>query len=208
MTKPLSRAERQREELRREIIDAAFALFGERGYHATGVADIAARVGIGHGTFYRYFENKRQILDRVVDDLVTRIMTVLALDPSDAAGTLQEYRSHMARLADGLSEVFFADPRIPRLLLLESTGVDAALTARMFRLLESMVSLTAEVLAHGVKQGFVHADLDVEHTARAINGMALMSALYGATDESGPEHMRRLNAAILRIMFDGIRKQT
>lgn len=208
MTKPLSRAERQREELRREIIDAAFALFGERGYYATGVADIAARVGIGHGTFYRYFENKRQILDRVVDDLVTRIMTVLALDPSDAAGTLQEYRSHMARLADGLSEVFFADPRIPRLLLLESTGVDAALTARMFRLLESTVSLTAEVLAHGVKKGFVHADLDVEHTARAINGMALMSALYGATDESGPEGMRRLNAAILRIMFDGIRKQT
>lgn len=208
MTKPLSRAERQREELRREIIDAAFALFGERGYHATAVADIAARVGIGHGTFYRYFENKRQILDRVVDDLVTRIMTVVAIDPSDAAGTLQEYRSHMDRLGDGLSEVFFADPRIPRLLLLESTGVDAALTARMFRLLESTVSLTAEVLAHGVKQGFVHADLDVEHTARAINGMALMSALYGATDESGPEGMRRLNAAILRIMFDGIREQT
>src|SRR5581483_1391867 len=51
----MSLAERRKAELRREIIDAAFTCFAENGYHATGIADIAARLGIGHGTFYRYF---------------------------------------------------------------------------------------------------------------------------------------------------------
>jgi AcrR family transcriptional regulator len=29
---------------------------------------LAEREGIGHGTFYRYFENKRDIVDHVIDD--------------------------------------------------------------------------------------------------------------------------------------------
>ena len=36
---PVSRAERKKQELRREIIDAAFDCFAERGYHATGMDD-------------------------------------------------------------------------------------------------------------------------------------------------------------------------
>ena len=67
---PRTRAERKKQELRREIVEAAFECFTERGYHATGIADIAARLGIGHGTFYRYYENKRDIVDHVITDLI------------------------------------------------------------------------------------------------------------------------------------------
>ena len=74
---PVSRAERKKQELRREIIDAAFDCFAERGYHATGIADVATRLGIGHGTFYRYFQNKRDIVDHVVDELVARIHAIV-----------------------------------------------------------------------------------------------------------------------------------
>jgi AcrR family transcriptional regulator len=62
----LSRAERQRIQLQAEIIEAAFLEFSERGYHQTAISDIAKRLGIGHGTFYRHFENKRDILDKVM----------------------------------------------------------------------------------------------------------------------------------------------
>ena len=68
----LTFSQRKRHELREEIVDAAFAEFAERGYHDTGIADIARRLGIGHGTFYRYFENKRDILDHVVTRLMPR----------------------------------------------------------------------------------------------------------------------------------------
>ena len=66
-TMAASRAAQRKAELRREIVAASFDCFAERGYHATGIADIAARLGIGHGTFYRYFENKRDLLVKVIE---------------------------------------------------------------------------------------------------------------------------------------------
>ena len=65
--KPLSRAERNRLQLRADILQAAFIEFSDRGYHQTAIADIAQRLGIGHGTFYRYFDNKRDIFEKAKD---------------------------------------------------------------------------------------------------------------------------------------------
>ena len=39
----------------------------------TAIADIAKRLGIGHGTFYRHFANKRDILEHVIDDVTKKI---------------------------------------------------------------------------------------------------------------------------------------
>lgn len=206
MEKLLSRAERKREQLRREILDTAFECFAEYGYHATGISDISARLGIGHGTFYRYFKSKREIVDRVIDDLTERIMEALASDSPEIPNTLEEYQAQTARLADSLSDALFADPRVPRVLLLESTGVDAELTGRMFDLLESTITMTATYLQHGIDRGYLRADLDVEQTARAINGMILASALYGCRGGHGQDGMKQLNEAIQRVVFDGIRK--
>src|SRR5258708_7810985 len=68
------------ERRRREIIEAAYEVFSPRGYSAAGIADIAERLGMGHGTFYRYFKNKRDILDQVVDYGVERIVSALELE--------------------------------------------------------------------------------------------------------------------------------
>jgi AcrR family transcriptional regulator len=42
--------------------EAALALFEERGYEGTTVADIAARAGLTKRTFFRYFADKREVL--------------------------------------------------------------------------------------------------------------------------------------------------
>jgi AcrR family transcriptional regulator len=41
---------------------AALALYGERGYEATTVAEIAERAGLTKRTFFRYFADKREVL--------------------------------------------------------------------------------------------------------------------------------------------------
>src|SRR5208282_2543992 len=41
---------------------AALDLYGERGFEATTVAEIAERAGLTERTFFRYFADKREVL--------------------------------------------------------------------------------------------------------------------------------------------------
>src|SRR5271170_7242023 len=57
--KPEPRAPRRKPESLAKIKKAARKLFVERGYHATRPQDIAREAGLGHGTFYLHFPDKR-----------------------------------------------------------------------------------------------------------------------------------------------------
>jgi AcrR family transcriptional regulator len=189
------------EQRRQEILEATLDLFAEQGYHNTGVADIASRLRMSHGTFYRYFESKRDILDHVVHELTGRIAAAVAAENAPGhAGSLEQYREQVERIARALLKVVHDDPRIARLLLLEATGIDHDLTGRILDLLDTFRSLTAEYLRHGVDAGFLRSDLDVTETARALNGMVYAGALEAV--RAGPVGDRYLEAAIA-LMFDG-----
>jgi AcrR family transcriptional regulator len=52
----------RRAQTRQALLDAAAALFAERGYHETGVPDIVRAAGVSQGTFYQYFSHRRDVL--------------------------------------------------------------------------------------------------------------------------------------------------
>src|ERR1700685_3595740 len=47
---------------RGRLMEAAFALYGERGFEQTTVAEIAERAGLAERTFFRHFADKREVL--------------------------------------------------------------------------------------------------------------------------------------------------
>jgi AcrR family transcriptional regulator len=165
------------ERRRQQIIEAAYEVFAEQGYHATGIADIAARLDVGHGTFYRYFENKRDLLDHVVDYALTKFFTAVVTEDLPSPQTAEEYRNQMSllgnRLFTGIAE---ADPRLTRMLLLEAGSIDAALRQRILGTLDTIAAMVAPMLARGVRRGFLRADLDVDAASRALTG-AMIAAL-------------------------------
>ena len=55
---------------RRAILDAARALFAERGLSAFAMADVAARVGIVKGTLYLYWPTREELLLSVLEELL------------------------------------------------------------------------------------------------------------------------------------------
>ncbi|QUN38683.1 TetR/AcrR family transcriptional regulator [Burkholderia cenocepacia] len=133
----LSRAERNRLQLRADIIDAALEIFASKGYYQTSIADIAKRLGIGHGTFYRHFENKRDILEHVINDVSAKIVAALeAENGPTAVTTLEGYREQTARNAKSLTRIIGENPAIARLLLLEATSIDAEMTRRIGEMLD------------------------------------------------------------------------
>jgi AcrR family transcriptional regulator len=204
VSRPTSYAERRKVQLRDEIIDAAFDVFAERGYHEAGVADIASRVGIGHSTFYRHFESKRDILDQVISGLIERLMTALIADNApDAARTLGEYRSQVHRIADVLEQIC-GDPRVVRMLLIQAAGVDAELEKKVFELFDFAATLTACYFENGRDRGYLRADLDCAATAHAVVGMIVGSALLTLNPKPDQLARDRTIKATVDLMFDGL----
>src|SRR5271165_2148990 len=70
---------------RARLQEAALALYGERGYEETTVAEIAERAGLTKRTFFRYFADKREVLFRGSGEL--REMFVEAAKAAPASAT-------------------------------------------------------------------------------------------------------------------------
>lgn len=71
---PVARWRRRKEVRPAEILDAALALFVEKGFKTTKMEDIAKAAGVTKGTPYLYFENKEDIFKAVIrENLVTRL---------------------------------------------------------------------------------------------------------------------------------------
>ncbi len=71
--------------VRERLMDAAFELFGERGYELTTVDDIADRAGVGRTTFFRNFRSKDDVIFPDHDHLIEAIKGRLATSTNSTA---------------------------------------------------------------------------------------------------------------------------
>jgi AcrR family transcriptional regulator len=77
------------EERRDQVVDAAVAEFGERGYHAASTASIAKRAGISQPYIYALFADKRELFKAVHDRVVSRIRAAF-LEAAQGTSTPEE----------------------------------------------------------------------------------------------------------------------
>jgi len=186
------------------ILDAAHAVFARKGYAAAGIADLAGELGIGHGTVYRYFGNKREVADAVLARALERIAEVVTAE--DPAGTddLDAYRAQVQRIGHRLYDLFAADPALGRLVFVDLAAVDEGLRQRLLDAHETFAAYTAAYLRNGVAKGFLRADLDTGTTARIVNGIIFEGAAQVAR-AGDPRPLRdRWVGATVALLFDGI----
>src|ERR1700751_221022 len=94
---------------RGRLEQAAIALFIERGFDDTTVAEIAERAGLTERTFFRHFSDKREVLFAGGDEFQELVVNAIASAPDglapidavaqglDAAATLLQERRAFAR---------------------------------------------------------------------------------------------------------------
>lgn len=192
------------ERRRNEIIHAALKVFAERGYHGAGIADIAREMGAGHGTFYRYFANKRDILTHVVNHTTERLATVISQEMPTESNTLDEYRAQVTRIGHEMFNLFIDDPQVVRLLFIESLAADPEMTENTLNFYKLSNSVIGQYLDNGLSKGFLRADLDTEATAQCITGMIISGALSLITTSDPVATRDRTVSAIGALMFEGM----
>ena len=65
------------ERTRKKLLESAERIFAEVGYHDASIVKITEAAGVGQGTFYLYFQSKKQVFDEVVLDLNSRVRAAL-----------------------------------------------------------------------------------------------------------------------------------
>lgn len=92
---------------RAAILDAALALFSERGFHGTAVPLVAARAGVGAGTMYRYFASKEALVNALYRSWKQALATLLL----DGFPLEAEPRAQFAEFWRRLSRFAVENPR-------------------------------------------------------------------------------------------------
>src|ERR1700704_1209214 len=140
---------------RGRLEQAALALFGERGFENTTVAEIAARAGLTERTFFRYFADKREVLFWCAGALQELLVSAVASAPDsaspidavtaalEAAGALLQERREFARQRQTVIAAN-AELQDGELIKLASLSVALADTLRRRDVRDTAASLTAE----------------------------------------------------------------
>ncbi|WP_051854489.1 TetR/AcrR family transcriptional regulator [Streptomyces sp. NRRL B-1347] len=115
-----SNAERT-EATRAQLIRTARQLFGEHGYSATTIAEIAGGAGLTTGALYHHWPGKEALLVDVVHDIHRELAVRVRAAGADRGA---EGEPVPLLLRSGLEFLgFCADPAVARLLLLDAPAV-------------------------------------------------------------------------------------
>jgi AcrR family transcriptional regulator len=161
---------------RREILDAAYKVFSEKGYHNAGMADIAAEMNVGHGTIYRYFPSKLDLASSVIEDLIIRISAVVTTDPPEQVTTLEEYRDCLERIGDNFFGLLENNPQLHQWLFFEALSIDESVTDKINAAFTLFAAYTEMYLQNGIKRGFLKPETHTHEASLAINAMLFEAA--------------------------------
>jgi AcrR family transcriptional regulator len=72
------------------LLEAARQEFARNGYEGVRTPAVARRAGVSVGTLYRYFEDKRDLLYKLTEELVERDEALVIGEGGDSAGNARE----------------------------------------------------------------------------------------------------------------------
>lgn len=182
-----------------ELLEAALAVFAEKGFAAARMDDIAARAGVAKGTLYLYFPSKDAVFEALV-------RTVIVPNIERAEAVAAAHAGPMEPLLRQLMEaaaVVVRDSRLavmPRLLIGELYKFPDL--ARFYRteVVERALALVARMHRRGVEAGEFRPQ-DSDAVARLVVAPVLMMAVW-RTVLAQPNEPAIDPALVLRIHVD------
>lgn len=152
-----------REATRQHILREAAREFARLGFEQANINVIAEQAGIGKGTIYLYFENKRELFREMLRSIAQTHLSAIrkALAPN---GTLQE---RLERLFRAFAQLAAEDSDSFNVSMSALYGVNRAFQEEATRLLREYLAVIALVLEESQARGEIQV-VDSEATALQI----------------------------------------
>lgn len=192
---------------RKQIVRAAYAVLVDKGYDRTSIADIARAAQVGHGTVYRYFADKRDLLDHVFDYAVAKTVAALDLNgfTQEDVGDFEQSLELIEVFGWRLFGLVDTDPGILKLITVESSAIDPELRYRVVGMLSALDAAMGLLFDTASPAWAQTADPRVSatfgHVMLAMVGPGLVMSLTGDLDAT---HRQRCLDTISAIANRGL----
>jgi TetR/AcrR family fatty acid metabolism transcriptional regulator len=160
----------------RQILSCAKRVFAERGFHAANVSHICEAAGIGRGTLYQYFPNKRAVLTEILRETLDRAKALMERQEREAPTLIPPERVSRQMAIDfsagqlrELLEVVFADEDTLRIVLREAVGLDVGAETVLAEIDETAIGIVERSLVAAQAAGYIRP-LDARAVATLVVG--------------------------------------
>lgn len=182
-----------RDRTRDAILEAALALFAERGYIGTRVEDIAQEAGISRATFYKHFAERDQILEHLFERLLGNAEVAV---PASGDGP----EAQVSAMLDATAATMLQDDLLARFVYSIPIRHDAVLPggAAVPRVFGQIRDILAAATADGTLRDDIPRDRAMDVLGRAFESAMREWALHHIDDPRPRLH------ELLDIVFGGL----
>ncbi len=183
------------EATRRLILDAAVGLFAKVGYANSSLAELIAATGVSKGAFYYHFENREAVTAAIIaeaDAMLTETAVGILSDPSSRA------LGNLIRAIFVIADLEQNDPKLRVGVQLRGGLSQISSNLDGFN---SHRELFTNVIATGISEGDIRADVDVDQL-----GHTLWAAVLGTHQHCGAtgEDLRSRLGEVMSVLLPAI----
>ena len=193
--KPLRR-QRRKLEVRGRIVEAALALFDQRGFHDTKVSEICDRADVVTKTFFNHFPSKQHLLREIAEEQLATLFADIELVRTQAGSTREKLLHFFERITDNIDA---AGPMRRDLVTEIISAAHGEAGSEQSRRLHAAF---AALVRDGRRAGDVLDTHPVEAQAELILGSFYALMLSWSHDAGYPLRRRALAAA--RVLGDAL----
>jgi AcrR family transcriptional regulator len=162
-----------------EILEAALAVFAEKGFAAARMDDIAARARVSKGTIYLYFPSKEAVFKALVQEMIGPQLARLADLARAHEGAIAPLLAAMLR---NLGQFIATSDKVvlPKMVIAEAGNFPDL--ARIYReeVIERGLGLFGNLLQAGMARGEFR-EIPIPHAVRMCLAPLLLAAIWRTT---------------------------
>ena len=187
-----------------KILISAVDLMSKNGYHRTTVADIVKAAGVAQGTFYLYFDSKKDLFLKLMEDFYSMLENALTdVDWNISALNSQEELAQRIRMAIQKILLVYQDNAVlARIFLREAMGLEPDFAELWDSIIERLSAYGALIM----EQAIAHKLLPPQNSqlvAHCVVGMIERVAYYWLFQENEYE-IDDVTDALTRFELFGI----
>lgn len=107
----MGKAEENKQKKRSALLSHAFSLFTNKGINNTTISDITEHAGVGKGTFYFYFKDKEDLIEKLIAQKAEQLL-MNAMSTLDAHPDIDKVEDKLILIADYLLNELNNDARL------------------------------------------------------------------------------------------------